>query len=123
MSDEMMAETVAVTLARMEGTLNNVNDRLGGVIARVDRHETLLGTLQLSVQRLDLNATSSAATVIATASALKDAKEAQEATSRAEAAKTEQAWSPITRLFAILTAIGGLASVALTIYVATHPHG
>jgi len=118
---EPESEMVAVTLARMEGTLNNVNDRLGGVIVRVDRHETVLGELQLSVQRLDLNATSSAATVIATASALKDAKEAQEATSRAEVAKTEQAWSPITRLFAVLAAIGTVASGVLSFYLIFKP--
>lgn len=97
---ETPIDTVPVLLARIEGTLGNVLEKVSSLIVRVDRTEMHMGQIQLDVQRLDLEAKASAATVTATAKALREAKEAQDATSRAETVKADRAWSPVTKVFA-----------------------
>ena len=122
------AEHTPVQLARMEGVLNLVADRVSGLITRVDRHEGEIGTLKSQTQTLALEAKASKDTAEALALALKDAKEAVEATSRAEAAKAETSareeatkaalgWSPITKLFAVLAGV----LIAVNIYQAMTP--
>lgn len=96
-------DTVPVMLARMEGTLGNVLEKVTNLVIRVDRHETHIGQLQLAVQRLDLEAKASLATVASTAKALREAKESQDEVTRAEIAKESQAWSPVTKVFALTT--------------------
>jgi hypothetical protein len=96
-------DTIPVMLARMEGTLGNVLDKVTNLVIRVDRHETHIGQLQLAVQRLDLEAKASLATVASTAKALREAKESQDEVTRAEIAKESQAWSPVTKVFALTT--------------------
>jgi hypothetical protein len=66
-----------------------------------------LHSLTLAVQRLGDQADASAATVLATASALKAADEARRD-------KTEQSWSPFAR---IVAALSGLAAIAAVIGV------
>lgn len=91
----------------------------GGIEARLDaydRHfEAINGSvadtarelhgLTLAVQRLGDQADASAATVLATASALKAADEARRA-------KSDQSWSPFQR---IVAAVAGLAGVVAAI--------
>ena len=78
---------------------------------RIDRNEDAIAVLTLKVQRLGDEAASRDQTVVATAKALREAKEAQDATSRAETAKSEQTWSPLTRLFAVVTIIGVIVAI------------
>jgi len=109
------AENTPVQLARMEGVLNLVADRVSGVIARVDRHESEIGTLKSATQSLKEGAKASTEKAEALALALKEAKEAVEATALSESNKAQAAaresatraalgWSPITKLFAIAAA-------------------
>ena len=108
-------ETTPVQLARMEGVLNLVADRVSGLMTRVDRHEASLGELKSRTQRLEDGAKASTEKAEALALALKEAKDAVEATAAQEANKAQAAardktdrdalgWSPITRLFAIAAA-------------------
>jgi len=109
----------------MEGVLNLVADRVSGLITRVDRHEGEIGTLKSLTQSLKEGAKASTEKAEALALALKEAKEAVEATALAESNKAQAAaresatraalgWSPITKLFAIATA----ALVVVNIYQA-----
>ena len=109
-------ESSAVQLTRMEGKLDRVIDRVSDLRGRVDQHETKIDTLQSQTQSLREGFDAAEGKAIALALALKDAKEAQEATGRTEASKAAIAereaaarsalgWSPITRLFAVVTVL------------------
>ena len=116
-------EPVVVQLTRMEGKLDRVADRVNDLRVRVDRNDTEIATLKSTTQSLTEGANASKETAVALALALKDAKDTQESTARAESAKAAVVaadvasraalgWSPITRLFAL----SSLALVALNIY-------
>ncbi|MGV8973635.1 MAG: hypothetical protein ACOH10_15050 [Rhodoglobus sp.] len=109
--DGTTGESMPVQLTRMEGKFDNLAMQVGYLVPRVDHHETEIGDLKLTVQRLDLDATARDKTVIATAAALKDAKDAQEATARSEAAKKEQSWSPAAKIIAALGSVAVLWSL------------
>lgn len=125
MSDIEPNESSAVQLTRMEGKLDRVIDRVSDLRGRVDRHEGEIDTLKSQTQSLREGFDASEGKAVALALALKEAKEAQEATGRTEASKAALAereaaarsalgWSPITRLFAVMAAV----LVAIVIYQA-----
>lgn len=116
---ESPPDTTPVQLTRMEGVLNLINHQLSELIRRVDGHETRISVIELSVQRLGDAAVADKLTVQQTALALKDAKEATEATARAEAQKAETAWSPVSRI-AVAAAI---LSSLMAFYFALRPAG
>lgn len=70
----------------------------------IDRTANALEGLRLDVQRLADQAEASAATVIATAAALKDAEDARRNVA-------DQSWSPFARVFATVAALAAVASV------------
>ena len=86
---------------RIEARLDQYDKHFQAINGSVADTARELHNLTLAVQRLGDQADASAATVIATASALKAADEARRD-------KTEQAWSPMQRGLAILA---GLAAV------------
>ena len=118
-------ESVLVILARMEGKLDRVGDRVDDLRHRVDEHDGEIGTLKSRTQSLAEGALAAEKTALALAVALKDAKEATEATARHEADKSAVAereaatkaalgWSPVTRVFAA----GSFILAAILIYQA-----
>jgi peptidoglycan hydrolase CwlO-like protein len=109
------SESVMVTLARMEGKLNRVFDRVDDLRPRVDNHDAEIGALKAKTQGLELGAKASVETATALAKALREAKETAEASARMEADKVTKAaqeeatkaalgWSPVTKVFAVLSA-------------------
>lgn len=115
-------ESVMIKLTRMEGKLDNLHDRLSDMRPRVDRHDKEIGDLRLKVQALKQGATASAHTAEALAKALREAKEATEATARADidklahSAREEErraalGWSPVTKVFAV--AAGMLTAIVI----------
>lgn len=108
--DHAPPDTTPVQLTRMEGTLNLINFQLAAMTPRVDNHETRIGTIELSVQRLGDAAVADKLTVEQTARALKDAKEATEAQARSELQKSDQAWTPINRLLAAISVLSGVVA-------------
>lgn len=105
------AEPVPVQLTRMEGNLKLILFQVTDVSRRTGHLEDKVSNLELETQRLRLDAESSQRTVVATATALREAKEAAEATARAEAAKSDQSWSPALRLSVVagsIASMGGL---------------
>lgn len=118
--------SIPVQLTRMEGVLILINHQLNEIIRRVDAvdhrvdgHESRIAGIELNVQRLGDAAVADKLTVEQTARALKDAKEATEATARAELQKSETAFSPVARL---ATAAAGLSSL-MALYFALRPGG
>lgn len=121
-------ELIPVQLTRMEGVLNLVLERTTNLTSRMDRVEGRTSSLEAVAQRLDLEATARDRTAIALALAVKEAKEAIEATARtkqndAATAEREQVdkaalgWSPITKLFAVLAAV----LIVVNLYQALNP--
>jgi peptidoglycan hydrolase CwlO-like protein len=116
MSEE--TESIPVQLTRMEGILTLVNYKTDNLVTSVAEHTKDISTLKARVQTLGQEAEAREKTVVQTAQALKEAKEAAEATARAEATKAERTWTLMTRLFAAVAA--GSALVAA--YGQFHPH-
>ena len=119
------SEPVIIQLTRMEGKLDRVGDRVDDLRHRVDAHDGEIGTLKSKTQSLSEGALAAEKTALALAVALKDAKEATEATARLEAdkfavaereAQTKAAlgWSPVTKVFAA----GSFILAAVLIYQA-----
>lgn len=102
-------EHVAVQLARMEGTLNLVADRIAGVTSRVDRHEIDIDRLKSTTQSLKESASAEATKAIALAAALKEADEARRQ-------KSDQAWSPVAKVSIILAGGVSALTIALQLY-------
>lgn len=112
-------DPTSIQLTRMEGVLNLINHQLGEINHQLGNHEQRIGVIELSVQRLGDAAVADKLTVEQTARALKDAKEATEATARAELQKSETAFSPVARL---ATAAAVLSSLT-AFYFALRPGG
>ena len=123
-------EDTPVQLARMEGVLNLVADRVSGLITRVDRHESEISVLQSQTQALKAAADASTEKAEALALALKEAKEAVEATAlqesnkaaataRENATKDALGWSPVTKVFAV----GAAVAIAVNVYQMLTPGG
>jgi cell division protein FtsB len=119
MMDEVPAtEPTAVQLTRMEGILTLVAYKTDNLVLTVGQHAKDIAGLQLKVQSLDQEAEAREKTVEQTAKALREAKETADATARAEMQKSAAAWTPMTRLFAVTTAIGGVIAA----YASIRPH-
>ena len=99
-------EAVPTTLARIEGTVNRVADRVDGLMSRMDRTETAVAILQALTQRLDLDATARDKTAVALALALKDA-ELERRT------KDTATWSPFQKTATVVIAIVGMGTLYL----------
>jgi len=97
----VVAGEIATRLAGHDEHFAAINGSLAD-IAR-EMHE-----LTLAVQRLADQAEANAATVIATAKALKDADEARRA-------QVERTWSPVQKLLAVIAGLAALLAIAIGI--------
>jgi hypothetical protein len=96
---------------RIEARLSQYDKHFQAINGSVADTARELHALTLAVQRLGDQADASAATVLATASALKAADEARRD-------KTEQSWSPIQKVLAAVAGIAALVGAALGIKAA-----
>jgi hypothetical protein len=111
LSDEEIAPVSTwVVLARMEGTLNLVAERVTNTARIVEQHSEDIGTLKSLTQTLREGADADKKTAVALALALKEADETRRT-------KSEASWSPITKVFAVLAAVG----VIVTIWYSVKP--
>jgi len=104
-----MAESVPVVLARMEGKLDNLRDRvteLGPRVAKLEDRTKLLEDVTLS---LSMRADAEEQKKIALALALKEADETRRN-------QSEQSWTPVQRFFAVIGAIGVIAALIIQFY-------
>lgn len=103
------AESVPVVLARMEGKLDRVQDRVMELIPRVTKIEDRTKALEDVTLILTKNSEAEEAKKIALALALKEADETRRN-------QSEQSWTPIQRFMAILASIVGAVSLAIYLY-------
>lgn len=104
-----VAEGVHVVLARMEGKLDRVNDRVVELIPRVGRIEDRLKVQEDLTLTLSKDAAAEEAKKIALALALKEADETRRN-------QSEQTWTPVQRAMVILGSVVGAVALAIQYY-------
>lgn len=104
-----VAESVPVVLARMEGKLDRVNDRVDDLIPRVSGIEARLTAQEILTLSLSKDAEAEEAKKIALALALKEADETRRN-------QSEQTWTPIQRFIAILSGVGVASALVIQFY-------
>lgn len=102
------AESTAVQLTRIEGVLRLVAYQGETVGKTVERHGEIIGTLQSTTQRLSEQAEGAKATAVALALALKEADETRRT-------RTETAWTPVTRLAAVIAGVAAAVAIYATV--------
>jgi hypothetical protein len=103
------AESGPVVLARMEGKLDRINDRLLELVPRVGKLEDRVKALEDITLILAKNAEAEEAKKIATALALKEADDLRRN-------QSEKTWTPIQRFMGVLATIAAVASLAIYLY-------
>jgi chromosome segregation ATPase len=105
----------------MEGVLNNVAEKVSEIRSRLDRHEKDISDLKLTTQQLASDAIAKDLTVIATAKALSEAKEAADAAAQSEVQRSNSRWTPLERLSTGLGAVAAIIIASVTTYLAMKP--
>ena len=105
------AGEIAARLAGHDQHFAAINGSLGRIAAEMHGQATELHGLALLLQELGQDAKASAATVIATAKALKEAEEARRT-------NAEQSWSPVAKLIAVLATVATLVGTVVGLYLA-----
>jgi hypothetical protein len=103
------AEAPPVVLARMEGKLDRIQDRVSELVPRVGRLEERTKALEDVTLSLSKDAAAEEAKKIALALALKEADETRRN-------QSEQSWTPIQRFMAILASVIGAVSLGIYLY-------
>lgn len=112
MADDMIprtAEAVPVVLARMEGTLLRINDRVTDLGPRVGKLEDRAKALEDVTLGLSKDAAAESKEKIALALALKEAEEARRN-------QSEQTWTPVQRVVAVIVGLGAATALAIQYY-------
>jgi peptidoglycan hydrolase CwlO-like protein len=104
-----MAESVPVVLARMEGKLDNLREKVMELVPRVSRLEDRTKALEDVTLGLSKDAAAEAKEKVALAKALKEAEEARRA-------QSEQSWTPVQRFFAVVGAVGVIVALIIQFY-------
>lgn len=104
-----LAESVPVVLARMEGKLDRVNDRVDDLIPRVTGIEARLTAQEILTLSLSKDAEAEEAKKIALALALKEADETRRN-------QSEQTWTPVQRVGVIIGGLVGVTALAIQYY-------
>ena len=108
-----IAESVPVVLARMEGKLDNLKERVTELGPRVTRLEDRAKALEDVTLSLSKDAAAEEAKKIALALALKEADETRRN-------QSEQSWTPIQRFMAILSGVGVASALIIQFYSTIH---
>ena len=103
------AESVPVVLARMEGKLDNLRDKVMELGPRVATLEGRTKALEDTTLSLSMRADAEEQKKIALALALKEADETRRN-------QSEQSWTPVQRFFAVVGAIGVIVALIIQFY-------
>jgi predicted nuclease with TOPRIM domain len=107
------AESVPVMLARMEGKLDRVQDKVTDLVPRVGKLEDRTKILEDLTLTLSKDAEAEEAKKIALAFALKEADETRRN-------QSEQSWSPFQRAMTVIACIVGIAGLVILFYSTVH---
>ena len=106
-------DSAPVQLARIEGKLDlmlfQVTDHAGRIKSLEERDRTR----ESETQKLASDAVARDLTVEATAKALREAKESEEAATRAEAARSDKFWTPVNGVLGAVAVFASLISAYL----------
>jgi len=114
------AEAMAITLTRMEGKLDSVNEKVGDLRTEVTQHRGEIAQLQSTTQQLKSDMKGAEEARVLSAAAVKAADEARVATAKAVVDNSTQRWTPFQRTFAVVVAMAALASILFYFYSMTH---
>ena len=120
-TDQQAAYRRGRSEALVDARLDQHEERLDKINGSLDRFATEMSGLKLGVQRLGDEARSAATTVLATAKALKDEREATAAALRATVDRSERKWTPMMRLTAVMGSLAAFMTGTVTIYLALKP--
>jgi len=110
-AEPRQAESMAITLTRMEGKLDGVVEKVSDLRAEVTQHRGQLYILEAKTQQLASDARGAEETRIATANAVKQADEARVAAAKAQVDNSTQRWTPAMRLYATLGALAAVVAI------------
>ena len=102
------AETTAVQLTRVEGSINLILFQMDQLTETVKQHTAEISALQMFTQRLADEATASHETALSLAKALKDADEARRS-------QSEQTWTPFQRIITVMVALAAVAGFVIAL--------
>lgn len=105
-STPRVEEPVSVVLARMEGKLDNIKDKVGDLAGRLSKVEDRVTIQENLTLILSQDAKAEEAKKIALALALKEADETRRQ-------QTEQSWTPVQRFMAFLASFIGAVTLAI----------
>jgi septal ring factor EnvC (AmiA/AmiB activator) len=104
---------MAVTLARMEGKLDSVKEKVDGHAAEIVQHRQQIIELQAKTQQLQSDMKGAEASRTLAAAAVKADNEMRVAAAKALVDNSTRAWTPVQRFYATL---GALAAVVGILY-------
>jgi hypothetical protein len=105
---------------RRDARLDGHDVHFAAINGQLAKFANEVHALTLSVQRLGDQLIADAATVLATAAALKDAESARREREAAKREQKDRAWSPWARLAAAVGALAGLSTVVGVLYALFH---
>ena len=108
-----IAESVPVVLARMEGKLDNLKERVTELGPRITRLEDRMKIQEDLTLTLSKDAEAEKAKAEALAFALKEADETRRN-------QSEQSWTPIQRFMALLSGVGVATALSIQFYSTIH---
>ncbi len=113
------AESMAITLTRMEGKLDSVVEKVSDLRTEVTQHRADIAGLKSTTQQLQSDMKGAEEARALAAAAVKAADEARVAMAKAQVDSSVQKWTPFQRLFAGVVAAAGLASILFYYYTMT----
>ena len=114
------AESMAITLTRMEGKLDGVVEKVSDLRAEVTQHRGEIRSLQSVTQQLESDMKGADEARGLAALAVKNADEARVAAAKAQVDNTTNKWSPALRLAVVFGSVFSVLVVTITLYAALH---
>jgi len=108
-------------VGQVDAALSEHDERLDKINGSMERLANEMGEVKLAVQRLGDDARSAATTVLATAKALKEERDATAEALRARTERADQRWTPAMRFGALAGSAATVLGVAIAVYLALKP--
>ena len=104
---------------QVDSSLDQHEQRLDKINGSLTRFADEMSGLKLGVQRLGDEARSAASTLIATAKALKDEREATAAALQATTDRSNRKWTPAAQIGTLLGALAAIIGAVVYVYLAS----
>jgi len=108
-------------VGQVDAALSDHDERLDKINGSMERLADEMSGVKLAVQRLGDDARSAATTVLATAQALKEERDATAEALKAATERSDRRWTPAMRLAAFMGSLAAFMTGTVTIYLALKP--